>query len=60
MPAALITIRAAGVGPTDIQQAAIGPGIGIFTRYGAVLNTDGDPMTVRDALKLVLASALVV
>ncbi|PZP17972.1 MAG: hypothetical protein DI607_06305 [Sphingomonas hengshuiensis] len=53
MPAALITIRAAGVGPTDIQQAAIGPGIGIFTRYGAVLNTDGDPMTVRDALKLV-------
>lgn len=53
MPTALATIRAAGVGPTDIQQAAIGPGIGIFTRYSAVLNTDGDPMTVRDALKLV-------
>ena len=53
MPAALATIRAAGVGPTDIQQAAIGPGIGIFTRYAAVLNTDGEPMSVRDALKLV-------
>lgn len=53
MPAALSTIRAAGVGPTDIQQAAIGPGIGIFTRYAAVLNTDGEPMSVRDALKLV-------
>jgi putative DNA methylase len=53
MPAALTTIRAAGVGPTDIQQAAIGPGIGIFTRYAAVLNTDGEPMSVRDALKLV-------
>lgn len=53
MPIALSTIRAAGVGPTDIQQAAIGPGIGIFTRYAAVLNTDGEPMTVRDALKLV-------
>lgn len=53
MPGALSKIRAAGVGPTDIQQAAIGPGIGIFTRYAAVLNTDGEPMTVRDALKLV-------
>ena len=53
MPSALATIRAAGVGPTDIQQAAIGPGIGIFTRYAAVLNTDGEPMNVRDALKLV-------
>lgn len=53
MPASLATIRAAGVGPTDIQQAAIGPGIGVFTRYAAVLNTDGEPMSVRDALKLV-------
>lgn len=53
MPAALATIRAAGVGPTDIQQAAIGPGIGIFTRYAAVLDTDGEPMSVRDALKIV-------
>jgi len=53
IPAALATIRAAGVGPTDIQQAAIGPGIGIFTRYASVLNTDGEPMNVREALKLV-------
>jgi putative DNA methylase len=53
MPAALAEIRRAGVGPTDIQQAAIGPGIGIFTRYAQVLNTDGTPMLVRDALKLV-------
>jgi putative DNA methylase len=53
MPAALTAIRHAGVGPTDIQQAAIGPGIGIFTRYTQVLNTDGTPMLVRDALKLI-------
>lgn len=53
MPSALSEIRAAGVGPTDIQQAAIGPGIGIFTRYSQVLNTDGSPMSVRDALKLI-------
>jgi len=53
MPAALSDIRRAGVGPTDIQQAAIGPGIGIFTRYGQVLNSDGTAMLVRDALKLI-------
>ena len=53
MPAALAEIRRAGVGPTDIQQAAIGPGIGIFTRYAEVLNTDGTPMLVKDALKLI-------
>uniref|UniRef100_UPI003F9CC5A0 DUF1156 domain-containing protein n=1 Tax=Rhodoblastus sp. TaxID=1962975 RepID=UPI003F9CC5A0 len=53
MPAALAKIRQAGVGPTDIQQAAIGPGIGIFTRYAQVLNADGTPMLVKDALKLV-------
>src|SRR6266478_8603690 len=53
MPAALAEIRRAGVGPTDIQQAAIGPGIGIFTRYSQVLNTDGTPMLVKDALKLI-------
>jgi putative DNA methylase len=53
MPTALSEIRAAGVGPTDIQQAAIGPGIGIFSRYASVLNTDGTPLLVKDALKLI-------
>lgn len=53
MPAALAEIRRAGVGPTDIQQAAIGPGIGVFTRYLQVLNTDGTPIPVKDALKLI-------
>jgi putative DNA methylase len=53
MPEALSEIRRAGVGPTDIQQAAIGPGIGIFTRFASVLNTDGTPILVKDALKLI-------
>lgn len=53
MPDALAEIRRAGVGPTDIQQAAIGPGIGIFTRHAQVLNTDGTTMLVKDALKLI-------
>src|SRR5262249_45257249 len=53
MPTALVKIRHAGVGPTDIQQAAIGPGMGIFTRHAQVFNTDGTAMSVRDALKLI-------
>ncbi|MGJ4924379.1 DUF1156 domain-containing protein [Bradyrhizobium oligotrophicum] len=53
LPEALAEIRRAGVGPTDIQQAAIGPGIGVFTRYANVLNTDGTSMIVKDALRLV-------
>jgi len=53
MPGALAEIRRANVGPTDIAQAAIGPGIGIFTRHAKVLNTDGSSMLVRDALKLI-------
>jgi putative DNA methylase len=53
MPAALAEIRRAGVGPTDIQQSAIGPGIGIFSRHTRVLKTDGTSMPVRDALILI-------
>jgi putative DNA methylase len=53
MPGALSEISQAGVGPTDIHQAAIGPGIGVFSRYSQVLNTDGTPMSVKDALKLI-------
>lgn len=53
MPGALAEIGRARVGPTDIQQAAIGPGIGIFSRFSQVLNTDGTPMLVKDALKLI-------
>lgn len=53
LPAALAAIRAAGVPPTDIPQAAFGPGIGMFTRYAAVLNPDGSEVSVRDALKLI-------
>ncbi len=41
------------VGPVDLQQAAIGPGMGIFSSYSAVLKADGSPMSVRDALSMI-------
>ena len=41
------------VAPVDLSQAIIGPGMAIFSRYDAVLEADGTPMTVRTALQLI-------
>ena len=41
------------VAPVDLSQAIIGPGMGVFTKYSAVLEADGTPMTVRTALQLI-------
>ncbi|WP_425059914.1 DUF1156 domain-containing protein [Sporomusa carbonis] len=41
------------VAPVDLSQAIIGPGMAIFSRYAAVLEADGQPMTVRTALQLI-------
>jgi putative DNA methylase len=53
LPDAVATIRRAGVGPVDMQQSVIGPGMGVFTRYASVLEDDDRHMTVRTALSLV-------
>jgi putative DNA methylase len=39
--------------PADIDQAMIGPGMSIFSRYTQVLAADGSPMSVREALTLI-------
>lgn len=41
------------VAPVDLSQAIIGPGIGVFSKYAAVLEADGSPMSVRTALQLI-------
>ena len=41
------------VAPVDLSQAIIGPGMAIFSKYAAVLEADGKPMTVRTALQLI-------
>lgn len=41
------------IAPVDLAQAAIGPGMGIYSQYAAVLNQDGTPMRVHDALVLI-------
>lgn len=41
------------VAPVDLSQAIIGPGIAVFSKYAAVLEADGTPMSVRTALQLI-------
>ena len=53
MPDALQKIREAGVGPVDMAQSALGPGMGIFTSYAEVLEPDDSEMTVRAAIALI-------
>ncbi|VAZ63158.1 DUF1156 domain-containing protein [Mycobacterium kansasii] len=48
--AALQKLEAGGIAPVDLPQAAIGPGMAVFSRYSAVLEPDGSRMTVRSAL----------
>ena len=44
---------ASPIAPVDLAQAAIGPGMAIYSQYEAVLNQDGSRMTVHDALTLI-------
>lgn len=44
---------ASPIAPVDLAQAAIGPGMAVFSRYAAVLEANGDPMSVHTALTLI-------
>jgi putative DNA methylase len=50
LPRALKELERANIAPVDVAQAAIGPGMAIFSSAKAVLNPDDSPMSVRDAL----------
>jgi putative DNA methylase len=53
LPIAVKDLIAANVPPVDLAQAAIGPGMAIFSRYKNVLESDGSSMGVRTALALI-------
>ncbi|WP_417273893.1 DUF1156 domain-containing protein [Celeribacter halophilus] len=55
LPPAIEELQAANVSPADMPQSAIGPGMGVFSRYRAVLEADDSPMTVKTALQLINA-----
>jgi putative DNA methylase len=53
LPKALKSLQKSNIAPVDLAQAAIGPGMAVFSSYSKVLEADGSPMTVRTALALV-------
>ncbi|WP_136646566.1 DUF1156 domain-containing protein [Tabrizicola sp. YIM 78059] len=55
LPPAIAELQAANIAPADMPQSAIGPGMGVFSRYKAVLEADDSAMTVKTALQLINA-----
>ena len=53
LPEALDEMTTSSIAPVDLAQATIGPGMGVFSQYSAVLEADGTPMSVHDALVLI-------
>ncbi len=56
LPEALRTLIQGSIAPVDLAQAAIGPGIAVFSRYSRVREADGSDMKVKDALLLINAT----
>ncbi|HRF13936.1 MAG TPA: DUF1156 domain-containing protein, partial [Candidatus Accumulibacter phosphatis] len=53
LPQALAHLQAGNIAPVDLAQAAIGPGMAVYTRYASVLDAEGKPLPVRAALALI-------
>jgi len=53
LPQALAHLQRGNIAPVDLAQAAIGPGMAVYTRYAKVLDAEGKPLRVRDALALI-------
>jgi putative DNA methylase len=50
LPAALAALQHANIAPVDLAQAAIGPGMAVYTRSARVVDAQGNPVRVREAL----------
>ncbi len=53
LPQALAHLQAGNIAPVDLAQAAIGPGMAVYTRYAKVVDAEGKPLSVRAALALI-------
>jgi len=56
LPGSLRHLQAGNIAPVDLAQAAIGPGMGVYTRYAKVLDAEGKSVSVREALALINAT----
>ncbi|QUY62282.1 DUF1156 domain-containing protein [Gulosibacter molinativorax] len=55
LPDALRALQQGSVAPVDLAQAAIGPGMAVFSKYSEVIESDGSSMRVREALRQINA-----
>jgi putative DNA methylase len=55
IPEALRLLQQGAIAPVDLAQAAIGPGMAIFSKYSKVIEPSGEQMGVRDALRQINA-----
>ena len=53
LPGALHTLMQGDIAPVDLAQAAIGPGIAVFSRYAHVRSASGGDIGAREALELI-------
>jgi len=53
LPTSLAHLQRGNIAPVDLAQAAIGPGMAAYTRYSKVLDAEGKPLSVREALALI-------
>jgi putative DNA methylase len=53
LPSDLKNLQQGNIAPVDMAQAAIGPGMSVFTRFSKVIASDGSPMSVRTALGII-------
>ena len=53
LPIALAHLQRGNIAPVDLAQAAIGPGMAVYTRYTTVVDAAGKPLSVREALALI-------
>ena len=53
LPVALGHLQRGNIAPVDLAQAAIGPGMAVYTRYAKVLDAEGKSLSVREALALI-------
>jgi len=53
LPVALAHLQRGNIAPVDLAQAAIGPGMAVYTRYAKVVDAEGKAISVREALALI-------
>ncbi len=53
LPHALANLQRGNIAPVDLAQAAIGPGMAVYTRFSKVLDAEGNTLSVREALSLI-------